>query len=102
METNKVNQNQVSASGEPNDLALAQTPRENAGDAPHAQAGASVGTERESGCCQQRLVRFFRCVWHWIRKIPVKPKELPWSLSNDPKYRSIGGGHFLYQWWRKL
>lgn len=39
-----------------NDLALAQTPRENAGDTPHAQTGASVETEREGGCCQQRLV----------------------------------------------
>lgn len=41
---------------EQNDQALAQPPRENAGDTPHAQAGAGAEPEGEGGCCQQRLV----------------------------------------------
>ena len=46
-----------------NDLALAQTSRENAGDTPRSQVTPHVETEREGGCCQQRLVRhFFRVI----------------------------------------
>ncbi len=41
----------------PNDLALAQTPGENAGDTPRSQVTPHVETEKEGGCCQQRLVR---------------------------------------------
>lgn len=40
-----------------NDLALAQPPRESAGDAGRVDAAKSGATEREGGCCQQRLVR---------------------------------------------
>ena len=53
-----------------NDLALAQTPRENAGDTSHAQDGAGAGTESEAavassalfgdGCFQCFLRRHFK------------------------------------------
>lgn len=39
-----------------NDQALAQPPTKSAGDTPRSQVAAQVETEKEGGCCQQRLV----------------------------------------------